>query len=63
MINEALRCPNCGELGFIESTDEAKLDGLVGAICHYCGHFLDHQGIVECLAQTAAARQAGPPGR
>jgi DNA-directed RNA polymerase subunit RPC12/RpoP len=57
MINEALRCPNCGRFGFIESTEDEDLDELAGAICHYCGHFLDHEAILECLAQTAAERE------
>ena len=60
MINDALRCPNCGELGFIEPTEEADLGELVGAVCHYCGHLLDRQALLDCLAATAAERQNRP---
>ena len=60
MINEALRCPSCDHRGFIEPTGDDELDKLLGAICHYCGHFLDRDGILECLAQSAAEREPPP---
>jgi len=56
MINQSLRCPSCGQFGYIVATDEADLEKFVATICHYCGHLLDRDGLDECLARGEAER-------
>lgn len=62
MVNESLRCPSCREFGYLVSTAEDDLEDFSGAICHYCGHVLDREGLAVCLALTAAERKTGKPG-
>jgi hypothetical protein len=52
MINQSLRCPSCGQNGFIVATGAADLEEFVATICHYCGHLLDKERLVECLARN-----------
>jgi hypothetical protein len=56
MINESVRCPSCGQFGYIVATGTADLEEFVATICHYCGHILDRDGLRECLAQHDAER-------
>ena len=56
MINESVRCPSCGQFGYIVATHPAALEEFVATICHYCGHILDREELDECLAQHAAER-------
>jgi hypothetical protein len=56
MINQSLRCPSCGQFGYIVATDPADLEEFVATICHYCGHVLDRDGLTECLARGDAER-------
>ena len=56
MINQSLRCPNCGEFGFIVEIDATDLEEFVATICHYCGHVLDRDGLTECLEQSEGER-------
>ena len=58
MINQSVRCPSCGQFGFIVETDPADLEEFVATICHYCGHVLDREGLDECIAQGEAERNA-----
>jgi uncharacterized Zn finger protein len=59
MINPKLRCPSCGQLGFLVSEKEDDLAELYGAMCHYCGHVMERDEILEALARAAAE----PPKR
>lgn len=59
MINQSVRCPSCGQLGYIVATGPADLEGFVATICHYCGHILDRDGLDECLARDEVARKGG----
>jgi transposase len=56
VINESVRCPSCGQFGYIVATDPAALEEFVATVCHYCGHILDRDGLDECLAQHDAER-------
>lgn len=56
MINQSVRCPSCGQLGFIVETGPGDLDDFVATICHYCGHILDRDGLDEALARFASER-------
>lgn len=56
MINQSLRCPSCGQFGYIVATDPADLEDFVATICHYCGHVLDRDGLAECLARGEPLR-------
>ena len=47
MINQSLRCPSCGQFGYVVATEAADLEEFVGTICHYCGHLLDRDGLAE----------------
>ena len=51
MINQSVRCPSCGQFGYVVETDAADLAEFVATICHYCGHVLDRDGLAECLAR------------
>lgn len=62
MINESLPCPSCGQLGYLVSEHEEDLAELSGAICHYCGHVLERDEILERLAQAAAKPKRGRLG-
>ena len=55
MINESLHCPSCGELGFLADSVDPDARDLFGAICHYCGHFLAREAIIELRTEAAAA--------
>ena len=57
MINQTLRCPSCGQFGYIVATDPADLDNFVATVCHYCGHVLNHGGLAEFLAEIEAERR------
>jgi hypothetical protein len=61
MINQSLRCPSCGQFGYIVATEAADLEEFVATICHYCGHVLDRDGLAECLARGDAERNAPNP--
>jgi hypothetical protein len=63
VINQSLRCPSCGQFGFIVETDAADLEEFVATICHYCGHVLDRDGLAECLARGEAERTAPSANR
>ena len=70
MINQSLRCPSCGQFGYIVATEEADLEDFVATICHYCGHLLDRDGLAECLARCdeegtpqSSTRTYRPPRR
>ena len=74
MINQSLRCPSCGQFGYVVATEAADLEEFVATICHYCGHILDRDELAECLARGDAERDAPivnrtsraprrPPGR
>ncbi len=54
MINQSLRCPSCGQFGYVVATEAADLEEFVATICHYCGHLLDREGIAESLARRDA---------
>jgi hypothetical protein len=56
MINQSLRCPSCGQFGYLDATEAAGLEEFVATICHYCGHVLDRDGLAECLARSEAER-------
>ncbi len=56
MINQSVRCPDCGHCGYIVATGAADLEEFVATICHYCGHILDRDGLIECLARRDAER-------
>jgi len=56
MINQSLRCPNCGQFGYVVATEAADLEDFVATICHYCGHVLDRDELAECLARCQAER-------
>jgi len=56
VINQSLRCPSCGEFGFLSDSVEPQAKDLSGAICHYCGHFLERDGILALRQEAAAAR-------
>jgi transposase len=56
MINESVRCPSCGQFGYIVATGAVDLEEFVATICHYCGHILDRDGLLECLAQHDSER-------
>lgn len=56
MINKSLPCPSCGEFGFLSDSVDCDAKDLFGAICHYCGHFLERDGILD-LCRKAAAEQ------
>jgi hypothetical protein len=55
MINQSLRCPSCGQFGYLVATEAADLEKFVATICHYCGHVLDRGGLAECLGRGDAA--------
>jgi hypothetical protein len=57
MINESLHCPSCGEFGFLADSVDSDAKHLFGAICHYCGHFLERDAILD-LRRDAAAVEA-----
>jgi hypothetical protein len=59
MINESVRCPDCGHCGYIVATGAADLEEFVATVCHYCGHILDRDGLAECLARRDAERDTG----
>ena len=63
MINQSLRCPSCGQFGYIVATEAADLEEFVATICHYCGHLLDRDGLVECLARCEAEDDTPNPNR
>jgi len=63
MINQSLRCPGCGQFGFIVATGPADLEEFVATICHYCGHVLDRDGLAECLARADAERETSGSNR
>jgi len=56
LINESVRCPSCGHLGYIVATGAADLEEFVATICHYCGHILDRDELLECLAEHDSER-------
>ena len=56
MIDESLQCPSCGELGFLSDSVVPDAKDLSGAICHYCGHFLERDDILTLREEAAAAR-------
>ncbi len=58
MINESVRCPSCGHFGYIVATEAADLEEFVATVCNYCGHILDRDELAECLAHSAAERDA-----
>jgi hypothetical protein len=60
MINHSLHCPNCGETGYLAASAslEAHRDDLFGAICHFCGHCLDRDEVVEALKEIAQAQSS-----
>jgi hypothetical protein len=55
MVDESLHCPSCGELGFLTDSVVSEAQDLFGAICHYCGHFLARDAIIELREEAAAA--------
>ncbi len=57
MINESVRCPSCGHFGYIVATGAADLEEFLATICHYCGHILDRDELIECLARDEAERK------
>jgi len=57
LINESVRCPSCGHFGYIVATGAAHLEEFVATICHYCGHVLDRDELMECLARHEAERK------
>jgi hypothetical protein len=63
MINQSLCCPVCGHCGYMVATDAADLEDFVAAICHYCGHVLDRDGLAACLAGGDPARSTPSPTR
>ena len=54
MINQSLRCPGCGQFGYLDANEAAGRNEFVATICHYCGHVLDRDGLAECLARSEA---------
>ena len=54
MINESLRCPSCGQYGYVAATGAADLEEFVATVCHYCARLRD--GLAECLARHEAER-------
>jgi hypothetical protein len=56
MINESLQCPSCGECGFLSDSVDSDAKHLFGAICHYCGHFLDSDAILALRNEAATAQ-------
>jgi hypothetical protein len=56
MIDESLQCPSCGESGFLSDSVDPDAKDLSGAICHYCGHFLERDDILALHEEAAAAR-------
>jgi hypothetical protein len=63
MINQTLRCPSCGQFGYLVPEEALVLEGFVATICHYCGHVLDRDGLSECLARSEAERNAQAANR
>ncbi len=63
MINQSLRCPSCGQFGYVVATEAADLEEFVGTICHYCGHLLDGDGLAEILARQDAERDTPSTNR
>jgi transposase len=63
MINESLRCPSCGQFGYVVATGAADLEEFVATICHYCGHVLDRDGLAGCLARGEAERNTPSSNR
>lgn len=56
MINESLQCPSCGEFGFLSDSVDSDAKHLFGAICHYCGHFLESDAILALRREAADAQ-------
>jgi len=63
MINQSLRCPSCGQFGYVVATDAGDRDDFIATMCHYCGHVLDRDGLAECLAQSEAERTGARANR
>ena len=61
MINHSVRCPTCGQFGYIVATEPADLEDFVATICHYCGHILDRDVLAECLGRHDSGRNTGKP--
>jgi hypothetical protein len=59
MISQSLRCPSCGQFGYVVSTDPVDLEDFIASVCHYCGHVLVRDELVECLARLDAERRKG----
>ena len=54
-----MRCPSCGQFGYLVATGTADLEKFVATICHYCGYILDRDELLECLARHEAERNTG----
>ncbi len=63
MINQSLRCPSCGQFGYVVATEAVDREDFVATICHYCGHLLDRDELLECLARCEAERNTPSPAR
>jgi hypothetical protein len=54
MPHPALRCPNCGQHGYVIERRTGEIEPLVGAACHLCGHLLRSEEVERSLDEYQA---------